>query len=494
VSRDELVLLTGASGYVGGRLRRALEADGRRLRCLARRPEYLRPRVAKTTEVVAGDVLKPETLPAALGGVHTAYYLIHSMASSSDYTANDRRGAEAFARAARDAGVRRIVYLGGLGEGEHLSRHLASRQEVGQILRDSGIPTLEFRASIVIGSGSLSFELVRSLVERLPAMVTPSWVDSPTQPIGIEDLVAYLVAALDRLVDEHVVYEIGGPDRVSYGDLMREYARLRGLRRAMVRVPLLTPRLSSLWLALVSPVYAQVGRELIEGVRNPTVVRDDRALRDFAIRPRGIREVLARALVNEDLGFAATRWSDALSFRHITRGWGGVRFGSRRVDSRAAWVACTPEQAFSPVARIGGDVGWYYGNGLWRLRGLLDLAVGGPGLRRGRRDASVLSPGDTVDFWRVEAVEPGRLLRLAAEMRLPGRAWLQFEVTPQGGGSVIRQTALFDPVGLGGLVYWYVLWGIHRLVFAGMLSNIVRAATVAAATADGAPRMATQLR
>ena len=473
---DGLILLTGASGYVGGRLRRALEADGRRLRCLARRPEYLRPRVAERTEVVAGDVLRPETLLPALQDVHTAYYLIHSMASSRDYTANDRRGAEAFARAAREAGVRRIVYLGGLGEGERLSRHLASRQEVGRILRESGVPTVEFRASIVIGSGSLSFELVRALVEKLPAMVTPSWVDSPTQPIGIEDLVSYLVAALERPETESVVYEIGGPDRVSYGDLMREYARLRGLRRVMMPVPMLTPRLSSLWLALVSPVYAQVGRELIEGVRNPTVVRDQRALRDFRIRPRGIREVLARALVNEDLGFAATRWSDALSFRHVARGWGGVRFGSRRVDSRAAWVACAPERAFRPLARIGGDVGWYYGNRLWRLRGLLDLAAGGPGLRRGRRDADSLSPGDTLDFWRVEAVEPGRLLRLAAEMRLPGRAWLQFEVTPEGGGSVIRQTALFDPVGLGGLLYWYALWGIHRMVFAGMLRNIARAA------------------
>ncbi len=234
--------------------------------------------MADGTEVVAGDVLDPGSLPDALRGVHTAYYLIHSMGSSSDYAERDRRGAESFAKAAREAGVRRLVYLGGLGQGERLSQHLASRQEVGRILRESGIPTIEFRASIVIGSGSLSFELVRSLVEKLPAMVTPSWVDTPTQPIGIEDLVAYLVEALDLPARESVVYEIGGPDRVSYGDLMREYARLRGLRRVMVPVPLLTPRLSSLWLALVSPVHAQVGRELIDGVRNATVVQDDGAL------------------------------------------------------------------------------------------------------------------------------------------------------------------------------------------------------------------------
>jgi hypothetical protein len=307
-------------------------------------------------------------------------------------------------------------------------------------------------------------------------MLTPRWVESPAQPIGIEDLVAYLVAALDLPLSESAVYEIGGPDRVSYGDLMREYGRLRGLERIMVPVPLLTPRLSGLWLALVSPVHARVGRELIDGVRNETVVRDDRALRDFSIRPRGIREMLARALVNEDLGFAATRWSDALSSQRAPRSWGGVKFGSRRVDSRAAWVRCSPEQAFRPISRIGGSVGWYYGNRLWRLRGLLDLAVGGPGLRRGRRDPDGVAAGDDLDWWRVEEVRPGHLLRLAAEMRLPGRAWLQFEVTPENGGSLIRQTALFDPVGLAGLIYWYGLWGIHQLVFAGMLRNIVKAA------------------
>jgi hypothetical protein len=223
-------------------------------------------------------------------------------------------------------------------------------------------------------------------------------------------------------------------------------------------------------------VYARVGRELIDGVRNETVVRDDRALRDFSVRPRGIREVLARALVNEDLGFAATRWSDALSSQRAPKGWGGVKFGSRRIDSRAAWVDRPPEAAFRPIARIGGAAGWYYGNTLWRLRGLLDIAVGGPGLRRGRRDPEAVAVGDTLDFWRVEGIEPGRLLRLAAEMRLPGRAWLQFEVTPEGGGSLIRQTALFDPVGVGGLLYWYGLWGIHQFVFAGMLRRIVHAA------------------
>src|SRR3982751_2376511 len=360
------------------------------------------------------------------------------MGSGQDYDRSDREGARSFAAAARAAGIARIVYLGGLGHGNQLSRHLASRQEVGRILRDSGVPTLEFRASIVLGSGSLSFDLVRALVETLPVMVTPRWVDTPTQPIGIEDLVAYLVAALDVRGDRSAIYEIGGPDRVSYGDLMREYGRLRGLERRMLRVPVLTPRLSSLWLGLVTPLYAGVGRELIDGVRNETVVRDTRALQDFAVRPRGVREALAGALMNEDLSIAATRWSDALSSRRAAQSWGGARFGSRRVDSRAAWVDCSPGDAFRPIARIGGKTGWYYANYLWRLRGLLDWLVGGVGMRRGRRGPATLRPGEALDFWRVEAVERDHLLRLAAEMRVPGRAWLQFEVRPEKGGSLIR--------------------------------------------------------
>jgi uncharacterized protein YbjT (DUF2867 family) len=471
-----LILVTGATGYVGGRLLRALESRGEPVRCLARRPEFLRSRAAAETEIVQGDVLDPESLPAALHGVQTAYYLVHSMASGSRYADNDRRGASAFAGAAREAGVQRIVYLGGLGGGEELSPHLASRQEVGRILRDSGVPTVEFRASIVIGSGSLSFEVVRALVEKLPVMVTPRWVDTRTQPIGIEDLVSYLVKALDHPGSTSATYEIGGPDRVSYGDLMREYARLRGLHRVMIPVPVLTPKLSSLWLALVSPVYARVGRELIAGLRNETVVRDDRARHLFRVRPRGTRQALERALTNEDSTFAATRWSDALSAHRAAPSWGGLKFGSRLVDSRAAWVRRAPDQAFRPIARIGGQNGWYYGNRLWRLRGLLDWLAGGPGMRRGRRDSEALVPGDTLDFWRVEAFEPHHLLRLAAEMRLPGRAWLQFEVTSEAGGSLIRQTALFDPVGLTGLVYWYALWGIHQLVFRGLLRGLVRAA------------------
>jgi uncharacterized protein YbjT (DUF2867 family) len=398
------------------------------------------------------------------------------MASGTDYRDADRRGAEAFGAAARAAGVRRIVYLGGLGRGEELSGHLSSRQEVGRVLARSGVPTLELRASIVIGSGSTSFEMIRALVDRLPVMVTPRWVGTLTQPIAIEDVLEYLVEAADVDLTGGRVVEIGGAERVSYGDLMREYARQRGLRRLMIPVPVLSPRLSSLWLGLVTPVYARVGRELVEGLRNETVVRDPSAAELFRVRPRGAREAIARALANEDREFAATRWSDALSSGPPPRSFGGASVGSRLVDSRTARVPVPPDAAFAPIARIGGRQGWYYGDRLWRLRGLLDLPLGGAGARRGRRDPVRLAPGDTVDFWRVEEVEPGRRLRLSAEMTLPGRAWLQFEVEPAGGGSVIRQTAIFDPVGLLGRLYWYAVWPLHGLVFRGMVRGIARAA------------------
>lgn len=468
------VLVTGATGYVGGRLLPALERSGAALRCLARRPEALAGRVAASTEVVKGDCLDPATLPAALEGVETAYYLVHSMGSGSGFAALDETAARNFGRAAVAAGVRRIVYLGGLGaNGAELSEHLRSRQETGDVLRASGVTVVELRASIVIGSGSLSYEMVRALVERLPLMVCPRWVQVRTQPIGIDDLVAYVLAARDLPEGAEGVYEIGGPDVVSYRDIMLEYARQRGLRRWLIPVPLLTPRLSSLWLGLVTPLYARVGRKLIESLRNPTVVTSDRAQTAFAVRPRPLREAIARALSREDAELAATRWSDALSSAALPPPWGGTRFGTRLVDSRAIVVDAPPSRAFTPVRRLGGQAGWYWGNAMWKLRGVLDLAVGGAGLRRGRRDPERLRVGEAVDFWRVERYEEDRLLRLSAEMRLPGRAWLQFEVTPIGDArSEVRQTAIFDPAGLAGLCYWYALFPVHSLIFAGLLRAI----------------------
>jgi uncharacterized protein YbjT (DUF2867 family) len=445
------VLVTGATGYVGGRLVRALGRSGRPLRLLTRRPEALLDGAAPAVEVVGGDCLRPETLAPALDGVEAAYYLVHSMESGDAFGERDRRAAFNFGAAARAAGVKRIVYLGGLGDpGDALSEHLRSRQETGDILRASGVPVVELRASIVVGSGSLSFEMIRALVERLPLMVCPRWVRVRTQPIGADDVIAYLLAALDLREGQEGVYEIGGPDVLSYADLMLEYARRRGLRRVLIPVPFLTPRLSSLWLGLVTPLHARVGRELIDGLRNPTLVRSDRALDVFPIRPRPVGEAIASAVAARE----------------------GVRPVSPLVDVRAVRVSAPPPAAFAPIRRIGGARGWYAADALWRARGLLDRLLGGVGLRRGRLDPEQLRAGDVVDLWRVETYEPDRRLLLAAEMKLPGRAWLQFEVRPVATGSEIRQTAIFEPAGLAGLAYWYALFPIHAWIFRRMLRAI----------------------
>jgi uncharacterized protein YbjT (DUF2867 family) len=485
----DLTLVTGATGYVGGRLLQELERQGVAVRCLARRPEALTSRIAETTEVVRGDVLDRDSIRAAMEGVSTAYYMVHSMGDEGDFEKLEAEAARNFGEAARAAGVRRIIYLGGLGSGDELSAHLRSRQEVGRILRDSGVQTLELRASIIIGSGSLSFEMIRSLVEKLPIMITPSWVRVEAQPIAIEDVIAYLDAARTAEVEGSPVFEIGGADVVSYGDIMREYARARGLKRWMIPVPMLTPWLSSLWLGLVTPLYAKVGRKLIEGVKNPTVVTDPSA-RALGVEPRGIADAIERALANEDQSFAASRWSDAGTqnpppSESKPAGGGGTGAAEdvppaapmhRIVDTKMERVSLPPEEAFVPVRRIGGNVGWYYGNALWRVRGFLDRLAGGPGLRRGRRDPDDLRPGEALDFWRVEAYEPDRMLRLRAEMKVPGRAWLQFEVEPDVKGSIITQTAVFDPHGLAGRAYWFALLPVHAFMFRGMLRRIAEAA------------------
>lgn len=453
-----LILVTGATGYVGGELLKALLAAGYRVRCLARRPEALKAQQAAGAEVVAGDVLDASSVRAAMEGVDSAYYLVHSMGSAGSFEERDRAAAQVFGDTAREAGVRRIIYLGALGSAnEKLSPHLRSRQEVGKILRSSGVPVIEFRASIIIGSGSLSFEMIRALVERLPIMIVPRWVSVPTQPIAISDVLSYLIAALDLPPGTSRVFEIGGADRTTYGGLMREYARQRGLKRLIVPVPVLSPRLSSLWLGLVTPLHVRVGRRLVESIRHPTVVEDNSALAQFNIRPSGFREAIRVAL---------------------SQGRQGWLF-----DSRLITVDAPPETVFNTICRIGGETGWYYANWLWRLRGALDRLAGGVGLRRGRRDPDHLRVGDPVDCWRVEAVEPGRRLRLIAEMKLPGRAWLEFEVTGDSQRSTICQTVTFDPRGLLGRAYWYSIYPLHQLVFAGMLRGIAAASVRAAASA-----------
>jgi uncharacterized protein YbjT (DUF2867 family) len=442
-----LVLIAGATGYVGGELLKRLLDAGYAVRCLARRPEALRAKALPGLEVVEGDVLNSASVRAAMTGVGSAYYLVHSMGSTQSFEEQDRTGAQNFANAAREAGVRRIIYLGGLGHStDQLSAHLRSRQEVGEILRSAGVPVIEFRASVVIGSGSLSFEMIRALVERLPVMIAPRWVSVDAQPIAIADMLAYLLAALDYPVASSNIFEIGGSDRVSYGGLMREYARQRGLRRLVISVPFLTPRLSSLWLGLVTPLYVRVGRKLIDSIRHSTVVEDPSALTEFGIRPYGFREAISAA-INADT-------------RHL------------KIDSRMIHVNASQADAFAPIRRIGGAGGWYYANWMWQLRGWMDKLVGGVGMRRGRRDPDSLCVGDVVDCWRVEAIEPDHLLRLVAEMKLPGRASLEFEVTRDSTGSVIRQTASFDPLGLLGRIYWYSVLPFHHYVFRGMLQGI----------------------
>jgi uncharacterized protein YbjT (DUF2867 family) len=471
------ILLTGATGYVGGRLLAALEARGQQVRCLARHPENLASRVSPTTHVVAGDVLDAPSLASALEGIDTAYFLVHSMGDASRFEEREKTGAQNFAAAAHAAGVARIIYLGGLGaDSDKLSPHLRSRHEVGRLLRESGVPTLELRASIVIGSGSLSFEMIRALCEHLPVMITPRWVSVLAQPIAIQDLIEYLLQALDVAIDRSVIVEIGGADRLSYAQLMREYMRQRHLRRVMIPFPLLTPWLSSLWLGLVTPLYARVGRKLIESMKSPTLVESDLAATLFHVQPRGAADAIRAALENEDREIAETFWFDSLSASGTPRGAGVATAGQRLVDQRDMHVDAPPGACFASVERLGGRDGWLAFNWLWRLRGSLDLLVGGVGMRRGRPANRSLRVGDALDFWRVEAYEPPRRLRLAAEMKLPGRAWLEFVVERDGSGSRVTQSALFDPIGIWGRAYWYGVYPFHNLIFKRMLSAIARRA------------------
>lgn len=453
-----------------------LNASGHELVLMSR---DVRPLSARFPEsrVVAADLLRPETLSPALQGADVAYYLAHSMGSGErDFDERDRRAARAFAAAAADAGVARIIYLGALGDDHaELSRHLASRHETGRELASSGVAVIEFRAAIIIGSGSASFEIIRHLTERLPIMVTPRWVATRCQPIGIEDVLAYLAAALDHPEASGIV-EIGGPDVLSYGEMMQGYARARGLRRLMIPVPVLTPRLSAYWVNLVSPVPSGIARPLIEGLRNEVVVRDPLPAAAFGVRPAPYAEALRRAIDRSEGDAVESTWFDALSapekpsLATMTSREGVI------VERRQHAVAATPDRVFDAIERIGGSAGWPYANWLWRIRGLVDRCVGGVGMRLGRRDPDRLRVGDAVDFWRVEEIRWPVLLRLRAEMRLPGRAWMQYEVAESAEGSRLTQTAFFEPRGLFGLLYWYLLYPVHAKIFAGTVRALARRA------------------
>jgi uncharacterized protein YbjT (DUF2867 family) len=472
-----LVLVTGATGYVGGRLVPRLLEAGYRVRCLVRDPARLQGRPwGKAVEVRQGDVLQPETLPQALEGVSAAYYMIHSMKSSADFHRRDLNAARNFAGAAQKAGVQRLIYLGGLVDPHSkLSEHLHSRQETGAVLREAGVPVTEFRAAAIIGSGSLSFEMVRYLTERVPIMICPRWVYTRTQPIAVGDVLNYLVAALAVPESADQIIQIGGADVMTYGEMMLGYARERGLRRWLVPVPVLTPRLSSHWVHWVTPIPSEIAKPLIEGLRNELIVRDDLAHELFPdIQPVDYQTAVQRALVRLRAGQVETIWSDALStsqgdLKPVTL----TTQDGLNLERRQQLVDAPLTTVYQTYTGIGGARGWPYFGWAWEIRGLMDRLVGGVGLRRGRRDPDEVRVGDALDFWRVEAVEPDHLLRLRAEMKVPGRAWLQFESKAQENGqTLLQQTALFAPKGLLGLLYWYGLYPIHGLIFSGMVQRL----------------------
>ena len=468
------ILIVGASGYVGGRLVPLLAEQGHDLVLMSRDPRPLAARYPGA-RVVGADLLDPASLARAVEEVDIAYYLAHSMGRGGPGFAElDRRAARGFADAAVAAGVKRLIYLGGLGnDGPGLSHHLASRHEVGAELARSGLPVTEFRAAVIVGSGSASFEIVRHLTERLPVMITPRWVGTRCQPIGIRDVLDYLVGAIDH-PDATGVVEIGGPDILSYGEMMLAYARLRGLRRLMIPVPVLTPRLSSYWVNLVSPVPAGIARPLIEGLRNEVVVRFPEPAQAFGIEPLPYVEALRLAIERTDRHDVESTWFDAIadpgsaSLSSVTASEGMI------IDRQARTVRGSSERVFAEVERIGGTHGWPYANSLWRIRGLVDRLVGGVGMRLGRRDPEHLRVGDAIDFWRVEEVRPPSLLRLRAEMKVPGRAWLQYDVIPTSEGCRLIQTAFFEPKGLAGLAYWYLLYPAHTIVFKGLVGALAK--------------------
>ncbi len=474
---SQLILVTGATGYVGGRLVPRLLEAGYQVRCLVRDPARLQGRPwFDNVEVAPGDVLKPETLPAALYGVDAAYYMIHSMKSSADFHRRDLTAARNFGNAAKSAGVKRLIYLGGLVDPHtELSEHLSSRQQTGQVLREAGIPLTEFQAAAIIGSGSLSFEMVRYLTERLPVMICPRWVYTRTQPIAIRDVLSYLTAALEVPESAGQIIEIGGADVLTYGEMMMGYARARNLRRRLIPVPVLTPRLSSYWVHWVTPIPAEIARPLIQGLHNELIVRDDTARHLFPdIRPLDYQAAVERALARLEASQVETIWSDALATSQgdITPVTLTTQDGMI-IEQRQQVVEAPPAAVYRVYTGLGGQRGWPYFNWAWRVRGILDRLVGGVGFRRSRRDPNEVRVGDALDFWRVEAVKPERLLRLRAEMKVPGRAWLQFESKLQANGqTILQQTALFAPKGLFGLLYWYALYPLHSLIFSGMVQQL----------------------
>ncbi|MGQ0465134.1 MAG: SDR family oxidoreductase [Sporichthyaceae bacterium] len=483
------ILVTGASGYIGGRLVPALLEAGHEVRVLARTPEKLRDVPwASQVEIVRGDVSDLDSMVKACSGVDVLHYLVHSL-NAKDFATLDRRAAMTTAAAAREAGVSRIVYLGGLHPDgkEVLSEHLESRREVGEIFLHSGVPTVVLQAAVILGSGSASFEMLRYLTERLPVMVTPKWVDTRVQPIAVRDVLHYLVGVVDVAEPLNRTFDIGGPDVLTYRQMMSRYARVVGLPpRRIVPVPVLTPRLSSHWINIVTPVPKSIAAPLVESLVHE-VIASERDIDAFVPPPAGgltgYERAVELALDKIRAGRVDTRWSDASTPGSAADplpsdpDWSG---GSVYFDEREGRSAVSPDELWRVVKGIGGDNGWYSFPLAWAARGWLDRLVGGVGLRRGRRDPSSLRVGEALDWWRVEALDergPSKLLRLRAEMKVPGRAWLELRVEPgPDGGSVYRQKAIFVPKGLAGQAYWHAVLPFHGVVFKGMTRNILAAA------------------
>ena len=473
----KLILVTGATGYVGGRLVPRLLVEGYRVRCLVRDPTRLQGRSwINQVELVQGDVLNPASLSAAMHDVQVVYYLIHSLGSGSDFSDRDLVAARNCAHAAHEAGVKRIVYLGGLGDPKaDLSPHLRSRQQTGDALREAGIPVTEFRAAVIVGSGSLSFEMIRYLTERLPVMICPKWVFTRIQPIAIRNVLDYLVSALRCPESTGRILEIGGSDVLTYADMMTGYAQARGLKRRLIAVPVLTPRLSSYWVHLVTPIPANIAQPLIKGLGNEVIVRDSTVLQLFPnVHPINYKTAVRLALEKMNTHGVETAWSDALTSSQGHKS--PVTLISTEgliIERRQMTVSASTESVYQSFARLGGARGWLYMDWAWQLRGMVDRLCGGVGMRRGRRDPEELRVGDTLDFWRVEMVVPGRLIRLRAEMRVPGRAWLEFEArSVPGDQALLLQTAFFEPKGVPGLLYWYALYPVHSLIFSGLIRKI----------------------
>lgn len=472
------VFVTGATGYVGGRLVPALLQAGYPVRCVAREPRKLEQRPWRHepgVDVRRADLTDIEGLTGQMRGCESAYYLVHSMiAKGSAYRSHDLELASCFATAAATAGVKRIIYLGGLGElGDNLSEHLASRREVETELAKAGVPVTTLRAAMIIGSASASFEILRYLCEHLPAMVTPRWVRTESQPIAIRNVLHYLVACLEQSATIGQTLDIGGPEVVTYRRLMRVMTEARGLpRRIVVPVPVLTPRLSSYWIHIVTPVPHSIARPLAEGLRNRTVCRNKTAQTLMPQRLLTMREAIDAALGKQREQAVETAWTDAGAMPGDPDWAGGTVYS----DSHTARVDAPADTTFETVLGIGGTRGWYGGNWLWRVRGVMDKLIGGPGLRRGRRDPDRVVVGDALDFWRVTDLIPGRRLELRAEMKLPGVALLVLEVDEAETGSSLTVTAKFKPRGLLGIGYWYSVLPLHSIVFRGMLHGLRKAA------------------